>query len=175
MTYSRNRSGPRTAKVLKIGFSGTREGMSEAQKINLKKVLKELKKSTSLVRRLVASVSPFELHHGDCVGADEQAAAMARSLGFRVIGYPGRYGPMWDPEGRSMRAYFKSDETRAERPHLERNKDIVRACDFLVAAPFEDIERPRGGTWSTIRHSRDDAKKPTIVLLPSGSTAHFNL
>ena len=80
------------------------------------------------------------LHHGDAVGADRQAEEIASSYGYVIRAYP------------------------AVRGHeLERNRVIVAACDLLIAAPYEDDEILRSGTWATVRYARVAHK--TVILL----------
>jgi hypothetical protein len=46
---------------------------------------------------------------------------------------------------------------------LARNTCIVLNCEHLIAAPKEDSEVLRSGTWSTIRRARKE-HKPLIIL-----------
>lgn len=57
-----------------IGFTGTQEGMTIGQARTLYRYLRNMECE--------------ELHHGDCLGADEAAHYIARSLGCRVILHP---------------------------------------------------------------------------------------
>lgn len=116
---------------MKVGFTGTRHGMTVAQFSALRSILLG---------------SGGEFHHGDCVGADEEAARLARSLGFHIIGHP--------PVDEKNRAYFQSDEERTPLPFLARNKQIVIETETLIAAPFEATEIQRSGTWSTLRFAK---------------------
>lgn len=127
---------------MKIGFTGTREGMTEKQKTELKKQFKSLKIK--------------EFHHGDCIGADEEAHKIFSSKysNFKIYIHP--------PVNPSKRAYCLSDNIFPEKPYLERNKDIVDRCDLLIAAP-KGKEEPRSGTWATVRYARKNKKK--IVIL----------
>lgn len=86
-----------------------------------------------------------EFQHGDCYGADEQAFAIAKHLGLRTVAHP--------PSDPRKRAFTDSDETRECKPYLQRNTDIVRDTDFLIATPKEPHEILRSGTWSTIRRA----------------------
>jgi predicted Rossmann fold nucleotide-binding protein DprA/Smf involved in DNA uptake len=127
-----------------IGFTGTREGMKNVQKA----VLSDL---------LLARV-PAWLHHGVCVGADEQAHRIAISLGIFVAGHP--------PKNQRHRAvecgYF--DQLYPEQEYLQRNHTIVDFSEELIAAPASDeAHSPRSGTWATIRYARKQGKIVTIV------------
>jgi hypothetical protein len=50
---------------------------------------------------------------------------------------------------------------------LERNTEIVKACDVLIATPKEQDEVLRSGTWATIRRARKYDKK-LAVIFPDG-------
>lgn len=128
-----------------VGFTGTQRGMTEAQWCALWPLL--------LCR------APGEFHEGDCIGADEQAAGMAREAGFRVVGHP--------PVVQAKRAFFPVDEWRPAALYLERNHNIVDACEVLLATPGEFVEQLRSGTWATIRYARR-VGRPTLVIFPDG-------
>ena len=49
------------------------------------------------------------------------------------------------------------------RGPLARNRDIVTACEILIAAPDGDEEYLRSGTWATVRYARQ-AHKSVIML-----------
>lgn len=130
---------------LVVGFTGTQLGGN---------VLQE-----QALERLLSSVSVLQFHHGDCVGADSQADGIAESLGLARHVHP--------PDNTSKRAFCKGDIQYAEKPYLDRNKDIVNACDLLIAMPFERDEQRRSGTWSTVRYARR-LKKPVKLIMPNG-------
>ena len=94
-----------------------------------------------------------ELHHGDCIGWDEQAHNIAASLSIKTVAHP--------PTNSVARAYCNADKVMPTRPYLERNTEIVLACDTLFAAP-DGPERIRSGTWSTVRKARK-ARKPVEI------------
>lgn len=111
-----------------LGFTGTRKGMSERQRRALKSLLRD--------RRYIS------LHHGGAIGADVEAAALARLTrgpDFPIICHPAGSDP------------------------LGRNRRIVAACDVLVAAPDSNIEQLRSGTWATVRYGRQAGRR--IILL----------
>lgn len=64
-----------------VGFSGTRFGMTDYQKRNVKELLLEL--------------LPEEVHHGDCVGADSEFHDIVREVlpNCRIVIRPGPDGP----------------------------------------------------------------------------------
>ena len=131
---------------MKVGFTGTRQGMTREQK-----------------RRLVIQLlrfNPSEFHHGLCVGADAQADLIAsQALGLKTVGHP--------PDNPVFRAWNDCDEIRAEKPYLERDRDIVDETDCLIAAPKTDTEEPRSGTWYTIRYATNQGKR-VFLIKPNG-------
>ncbi len=130
-----------------IGFSGTQEGMTDAQKAALRKLL---------------DGGAGEFHHGDCVGADSEAHDIADECGYGIILHP--------PTNHSKRAWREVPKhmMRTEKPYLERNKDIVMESTSLIAAPLDPIEQQRSGTWSTVRFARKIGK-PVFLILPDGT------
>ena len=101
------------------------------------------------------------LHHGDCIGADEEAHGLARAFGFRIVLHP--------PSDPRKRAYCEADATRTPVGYLVRNRRIVDECQLLVATPKLHAEEVRAGTWSTIRYAAKIGR-PLIVILPDGRT-----
>lgn len=133
-----------------LGFTGTSAGMSAYQRLALLKILEQ------------GDVGEF--HHGDCVGADAEAHDIADSMDISIVIHP--------PTDTRHRAYKtpKGDDWGdmmwlPPKPYLERNHDIVDACDKLIAAPKEDTEQLRSGTWATVRYARK-VGKPVVILLP---------
>lgn len=108
---------------------------------------------------LLANRTPGDFHHGDCIGADNQAAKGARLAGFRIIGHP--------PAVSAKRAFFPSDELWPVADYLVRNRAIVNQSQEMLATPGEMTEQLRSGTWSTIRFARRIGK-PCHVILPDG-------
>jgi hypothetical protein len=101
-----------------------------------------------------------ELHHGDCVKADEFAHAIVRRFSeAKIVLHP----PIKDDK----RAWCSADEELDAKPFLDRNKDIAAVCDTLLAMPHGE-EELRSGTWSTIRAARR-LGKPIVVFWPDGT------
>lgn len=138
-----------------VGFTGTREGMTEAQK----------RRVTDLVREHLWGHDDeiTEAHHGDCVGADAEFHAIVRQES------PDTWIEVQPPDDPSKRAFCKGDRALSPRPYLVRNAIIVGSCDILIAAPKEQTEQHRGGTWSTVRKAVKSGKPVTIVY-PDGRT-----
>lgn len=135
---------------MRIGFSGTRRGMSPAQ--------------MATVRELLTRLQPTEVHHGDCVGADAHFHNIVRSLYepevCPIVIHPGPDGP--------LRAHKDGDEVLPEKNHFARNRDIVRGCGVLIATPAEAGWQPRGGTWYTIDFAAKVGRRRFIVS-PDGT------
>lgn len=134
---------------MKIGFTGTREGMTRMQKAQVAALLRKYR--------------PTEIHHGGCKGADEEFDNMCHGLAsnslFVVVhpsslkGWRGTWGP-----GRVL----------DERPPLERNHDIVDATELIIATPKGMHEVLRSGTWSCVRYARSK-RKDIYIVWPDGS------
>ena len=122
-----------------VGFTGTRKGMKPAQRTR--------------VRMLLTALRPSEFHHGDCIGADEQAHAIAVSLGISVIVHP--------PDNNKLRAYCEG-QVHDPLPYMIRNKAIVDAADIVIATPEGDSKFP-SGTWATIKYARSKRKQLYII------------
>lgn len=133
---------------MKIGFTGTRHGMTDQQ--------------TAAVGRLLSEHAPLEFHHGCCVGADDEANTLARRKGVRTIGHR--------PIDTALMADCECDENRDPLTHFARNRAIVDECAMLIATPYTAEPQPRGGTWYTINYARKRGK-PVHVIRPDGTTA----
>lgn len=134
---------------MRIGFTGTQAGMTEFQQAGLR---------AFLVEQQIALVE--SVHHGDCIGSDAEFHALAQELMLPVIVHP--------PTDSSKRAFcLGGADYRQRKPYLERNQDIVRESDLIVAAPRTQHEELRSGTWATIRYARKIGRL-VIVLWPDG-------
>jgi len=95
-------------------------------------------------------------HHGDCEGADAQAHLIASKEGYVIVVHP--------PEDDFHRAFCKDgEEVKEVKPYIQRNHDIVKACDILIVAPHTNKEETRSGTWATYRFAKKMGK-PTLIL-----------
>jgi hypothetical protein len=133
--------------VMRIGFTGTRNGMTGRQRFSLRELLCEIAHPAVHV---AAS-------HGDCVGADEQFHRIVRetfSYAF-ITAHPGF------PSRSRVRANCQADVIAALTDPHTRNAEIVRESDLLIAAPLDDSGK--GGTWQTIRLARDKGMPVAIV------------
>ncbi len=131
-----------------IGFTGTQKGMTTRQKQSLENMLAGFK------------TKPYEFHHGDCEGADEQAHNIAKKHVHLIVIHPPRY--------HAKRAFCFSKNIRTEKDYLERNHDIVDETETLYAAPRTKDEELRSGTWATIRYARKIGK-PVTLFYPDGT------
>lgn len=136
----------------RIGFTGTRAGMSFAQ--------------LRTVKRLLSEIGTSETHSGDCIGADADFMECVDQMnGVYSVGHP--------PNKRALRAFCHYQFTQPPRGYLERNRDIVDAAQLLIACPDSHREIPRSGTWYTVRYARSK-NKPIIIVFPDGSELHEN-
>lgn len=144
-----------------VGFTGTRHGMTIEQYSRLK----------SYFSSFFAKHESFSLHHGDCVGAD---AAMHE---FVFRNFPNAHIIIHPPDIGRDRAFchlkWKGEYTiYSTAPYLTRNQDIIRASDFLFAAPDTNTMQMRGGTWYTIRTAKKIGKE-VHVIYPNGDIFRF--
>jgi hypothetical protein len=132
---------------MRVGFTGTRHGMSTAQLEQLRLVLQWLRAASAEWPK------PGVFDHGDGPGvdgqpsSDAQAADLARRMGFGLAPHPVEQA---------------ENETWAAAA-LRRDRVIASTCDVLVAAPRRDAEEVRSGTWATVRYARE-AGKPIVML-----------
>lgn len=118
------------------------------------------------VLRALRPDESWEFHHGDCVGADAEAHDLAIALAATIVIHP--------PTNSLSRAHCKGDDSRAPKPYLDRNRDIVDETDVLVAAPADMTEQPKGGTWYTIRYARKQGRVINIVWPDGKLTVEHN-
>jgi hypothetical protein len=138
---------------MKIGFSGTRDGMTVRQ--------------CQAFRSLLASLKPTQFGYGDCIGSDDEAAVIIYENALSWVG-GGIHSICYPPIDSSLRAYNPChDEIREPKTHFARNRDIVNDCDVLVATPREMEHQKRGGTWYTVDYARKHGKL-TYVIYPDG-------
>ena len=137
---------------LRIGFTGTQNGMTHRQMRAVRLCIQEIVASSGNI--------PWELHHGDCVGADAQAHHIGQELGARIIIHPPIKS---DLQANCTGAYI----TFPPQEYLVRNRDIVKWTQLLIAATQHDLEVLRSGTWSTIRCARR-FKRSVIIVYPDG-------
>jgi hypothetical protein len=131
---------------MKVGFTGTRNGMSDLQKAKVNEFL-------------VNNVFQIEeVAHGDCVGSDEQFHSMCYKLGIKIVIHP--------PTNLRNRAYCTSPHILEPKEYLARNCDIVNSSTVLIATPKLLQEEQRSGTWHAIRYAL--GKIPVNVFYING-------
>jgi hypothetical protein len=135
-----------TTHLTLLAFTGTRSGMTDAQK--------------KTVRELLIRLHPSAVRHGDCVGADADFHAIAAAQQIPIFIHP--------PINPTFRANLPSPVLpMPPKEYLARNRDMVDASKHLIAAPKEAIEQPTGGTWYTVRYAMK-MRKFIYVVWPSG-------
>lgn len=139
-----------------VGFTGTRQGMTNEQKGTLKIAFIDIEVEKRLVEQL------FCFRHGDCVGADAEAHDIWRSS-FTDLDEIWIHPPM-DPK---YRAFKNGDVILDPKGYLDRNDDIVAACHYLIGTPNTMKPKVRGGTWSTIRKAAASKVRGSVIL-PNG-------
>jgi hypothetical protein len=123
---------------MKIGFTGTRQGMSPSQAKQLRWILAILRHADQMITQQTIFID------GDCeTGADREARKMAELSGCEADPVP--------PANNTSAAL------------LARDRVIANACHILIAAPLTDKEELRSGTWATVRYARQ-AGKPVVML-----------
>jgi hypothetical protein len=141
---------------VKVGFTGTQEGMTDEQKVFFKSLMREYQ--------------PTEFHHGDCIGSDTEAHDIVwdlitlEGMNCKIVVHP--------PEDESKRAFAGDQEIAVvvlpPKPYINRNHDIVNATDILVATPRQFTEVVRSGTWATIRYARKSRGGKVMIVRPDG-------
>lgn len=137
-------------KEMKIGITGTRNGMNERQRLSLFNYLNSL----PLLFDLSLSDGVIEFHHGDCVGADVEGADIAKNLSMRIVCHP--------PINNDLRGFFSSDEYREPKTYFARNREIVKECNYLLVFPFDNSPKKYGGTWYTYDYAIKIKKRGKI-------------
>jgi hypothetical protein len=146
-------------RVRVVGVTATRSGMRTPQLATARTILTTLRDAGAAY-----------LHHGDCIGGDDQFDSLADDLGYHIVIHP--------PTDSRFRAYCLGQrgattargKTRRELPprrFLDRNQQIVMATGILLGASAHGHEHVRSGTWSTIRFARA-RRMPRVVLWPDG-------
>lgn len=120
---------------MKIGFTGTRIGMTDWQRRAFLRLLEHYSRQD-------IHLDGIEILHGCCVGSDAQVHELALKVGCPVHGYPADH-PLRDL---TLDGFATLAEPAAP---LDRNRVIVERSDLMIAAPASG--NIRGGTWRTIR------------------------
>lgn len=146
-----------TRPDLRIGFTGTRHGLTVPQREALRRYLRALRRNYRSAQG----------DHGMCEGGDDEFNTMARLEGWRTAGHP--------PVNGKLVADMVVDEMFEPKPYLMRNRDIVNAGEYLIACPHGLTEQWRGsGTWSTIRYA-ESRRKMIVFIWPTGRLTQARL
>jgi hypothetical protein len=141
-----------------IGISGTRQGLTDIQ----------LKKVENILIKLQSKYEDMEMHHGDCIGSDQQIHEMVveKNLVQSIVIHP--------PKNAALRSFCENcfNDTiiikqEFEKDYLDRNKDIVAISELMIITPKENDEIVKSGTWMSYRTSKKLNKK-TLLIKPNG-------
>ena len=88
--------------VRSLGFTGTRRGMTDAQK--------------ERITALLLLFHPRQAHHGDCIGADKQFHELVQQVlpATEIIVHP--------PDNERLRAYCVGEDTWPAKSYLVRDR-----------------------------------------------------
>jgi len=140
--------------MYKIGFTGTQIGMTDPQYFVLTRFFQNYRNEVE------------EVHHGDCIGADDDFHTLVRlHTNIKIVIHP--------PKKKSKRAFKQGDVILKPDEYLTRNHNIVNACDILIATPKENEEVLRSGTWATIRYGKK-SNKMVMIIFPCGKVEITN-
>tara|TARA_Y100000310_G_scaffold277835_1_gene295885 strand:- start:1114 stop:1527 length:414 start_codon:yes stop_codon:yes gene_type:complete len=129
---------------MKLSFTGTRQGMNDRQKAQLRCRLER-----GDVEVLI---------HGDCIGADKDADDIAIALGITRHIYPSDI-----PLTRAHCAQRGAVNMEPPGAPLDRNIVIAHRGDELFAASGHTVEQVRSGTWHCVRTARKFGRPVTVA------------
>jgi len=135
---------------MKLGFSGTRHGMTQRQR--------------NVFTNYIKRERPTILDHGGCIGGDAQAHAITRYV-LRLACLVN----VWPTDGEWCARIPESEGVVVHdpMPPLDRNRVIVNRVDVMFIAPLTAFEQIRSGTWATYRYARTVGRQ-VIVCTPEG-------
>jgi hypothetical protein len=148
-----------------LSFSGSQDGISPQQ--------------YDWANMTMRRIGMMELHHGGCVGADEEAHRIALDYFDGYVTEPDglqvetiTVHPASDVNPRKVSQLCLKPHplvrVLAAKPALKRNRDIVNPADLLLATP-SGYEKLRSGTWATIRYAIK-MRVPVLICYPNGET-----
>lgn len=143
-----------------IGFTGTREGLTNQQLAWLVTTFEAGRQDGTIT----------QVHHGACVGADAAVHAQAIELEIPVHVWPPvnpKYLAAECVTGHKTVPVF----VHAPMPYLDRDRQIVGATYGLIALPKQNEQPDRmlwGGTWYTVDFA-ERTSKPVIICYPNGT------
>jgi hypothetical protein len=119
---------------------------------------------------ITGPLRPVRLHHGDCIGFDAAMHQVVRNTNPScwIVVHPATV-PI------TRRAYCPGNEMWPLRPPLDRDDDIAREGDLLLAAVRHNTEfnsaglvRRGDGAWATIRRARRH-RRPIWIIHTDGT------
>jgi hypothetical protein len=138
----------------RIGFTGTRLGMTDEQKEAVHDLLQQWKKKSTI---------GLEGLHGDCIGADADFHQICRDLAITVYKVPSNWERTTAHTDAPLLEGFEPT-----RPYA-RNRILVDAATKLIGCPFNYKYTERSGTWYTMTYAANKGKS-VITVFPDGST-----
>lgn len=147
---------------MKAGLTGTRHAPTVRQRKWLHRILRD---GMSWLYPDVADELVSELHHGACTGADELGDRLALGIGMWIVVHP----PI-NKQWLSAECLVPNDRRiiLPPRHYAQRNDDIVRATQVLIALPNSYAPVPHSGTWMTIGFAAAQ-HKPCLIGYPDGT------
>jgi hypothetical protein len=146
-----------TGVTMSVGFTGTREDLSNLQ-------LSWLYQTFEIG---VTEHSLSEVHHGACVGADLAVHRAALDNEIRVHVWPPTNMKLVAPE---CLVPHRLVTVHPRMPYLNRDREIVYVTQGLVALPKQN-EQPDlvnwGGTWYTVDYA-ERLNRPIMIIYPNG-------
>ncbi|NIT77309.1 MAG: hypothetical protein GWN58_22920 [Anaerolineae bacterium] len=131
--------------IRKLGFTGTRNGLSENQRAWLAMELQ--------------CNPPDKAAHGDCVGADADFHSLVRLYAPKCEIH------IWPSLFEKLRAHCHGDVMYEPGKAGERDKLIVKFATHFVGCPPTDFEVVRSGSWQTLRMARNRLNKGLLKEL----------
>ena len=133
-----------------LGFTGTRQGLSELQIFEVWKFFHVYNQPHGEIELAL---------HGGCLGADAEFHNICNEIGIPIQIYPGH--SVHNPTDFSMQADLSTSIVHPSENYFARNRKIVEKCDHLIACPLST--NGRGGTWYTIKYAKRHLVPYTIL------------
>jgi hypothetical protein len=140
---------------MRVGFTGTRPPFTNIQFHALEHLILTIRGEVT------------EVHHGDCVGADEAFHDLCCGL---LIGIPIIIHPPVNPKWVANCTGYAA--RRDPQDYFDRDMDIVDETDLLIACPRTYTPVPHSGTWLTAGYARDTGK-PIWFVYPDGTVVPY--
>jgi hypothetical protein len=142
--------------TMHVGFTGQRTGMTADQHRAVEALLAKID---------AEFLEIITVHHGCCVGADDEFGDMCWEdspfdVGPFIVGHPPLIKAF-----ESLNAVRRCDELRDPAPYHVRNQAIVDESGVMIATPRESQPQPAGGTWMTIRMALRALRAGKLVRL----------